>query len=192
MNAVDTNVLLYVHDHCDRDKQATAAALLDSWTDGVLLWQVACEYIAASRKLAPFGYSHAQTWRDIDDLHRVWTTIPPSWNVLERAASALILPGMWLLVLQIRPRDRRGWASSCRQGQPPTLSIRIPDRRRKRRRKPIGMQSGRSSRAAQSDACRSGAGCLSVTPTVTAHARPWPADSMDWYRWHDRFDRRPG
>lgn len=89
MNAVDTNVLLYVHDPRDRDKQATAAALLQSLTDGVLLWQVACEYIAASRKLEPFGYSRAQAWRDISDLRRVWTTILPSWSVLERAERLL-------------------------------------------------------------------------------------------------------
>src|SRR5919202_1540823 len=85
MNAVDTNVLLYVHDPRDRDKQATAAALLQSLTDGVLLSQVACEYIAASRKLEPLRYSRAQAWLDISDLHRVWTTILPGWSVLERA-----------------------------------------------------------------------------------------------------------
>jgi predicted nucleic acid-binding protein len=56
MNAVDTNVLLYVHDPRDATKQATAANLLQSLTDGVLLWQVTCEYLAASRKLVPFGY----------------------------------------------------------------------------------------------------------------------------------------
>lgn len=85
MNAVDTNILLYVHDPRDPGKQATATALLQSMTDGVLLWQVACEYIAASRRLEPFGYSRAQAWRDISDLRRVWTTILPSWSVLERA-----------------------------------------------------------------------------------------------------------
>jgi len=31
-------------------------------TDGALLWQVACEFVAASRKLAPFGFSHAQSY----------------------------------------------------------------------------------------------------------------------------------
>jgi predicted nucleic acid-binding protein len=89
MNAVDTNVLLYVHDPRDRDKQATAAALLQSLADGVLLWQVACEYIAASRKLEPFGYSRIQAWLDIHDLRRVWTTVLPSWGVLERAERLL-------------------------------------------------------------------------------------------------------
>lgn len=47
MNAVDTNVLIYVHDPRDREKQATADALVRSLIDGVLLWQVACEFIAA-------------------------------------------------------------------------------------------------------------------------------------------------
>src|SRR5919106_3764288 len=65
MNTVDTNVLIYVHDPRDRDKQATAAALLQSMTEGVLLWLVACEYLAASRKLEPFGYSRDQARQDI-------------------------------------------------------------------------------------------------------------------------------
>ena len=45
MNAVDTNVLLYVHDPRDVTKQVTASNLLQSLADGVLLWQVACEYL---------------------------------------------------------------------------------------------------------------------------------------------------
>lgn len=44
MNAVDTNVLIYVHDPRDPTKQETASFLLDSLTDLALLWQVACEY----------------------------------------------------------------------------------------------------------------------------------------------------
>jgi hypothetical protein len=56
MNAVDTNVLLYVHDPRDPAKQTLAASLVRSLTDAALLWQVACEYLAASRKLAAFGY----------------------------------------------------------------------------------------------------------------------------------------
>ena len=62
MNAVDTNVLLYVHDPRDVTKQVTASNLLQSLTDGVLLWQVACEYLAASRKLVPFGYNLTQAY----------------------------------------------------------------------------------------------------------------------------------
>ena len=85
MNAVDTNILFYVHDPRDPAKQATAASLVQSLTDGVLLWQVACEYLAASRKLEPLGYRRSQAWEDIRDLRRVWTTILPSWGVLDRA-----------------------------------------------------------------------------------------------------------
>jgi predicted nucleic acid-binding protein len=65
MNAVDTNVLLYVHDPRDVTKQVTAANLLQSLADGVLLWQVACEYLAASRKLVPFGYNLTQAYQDV-------------------------------------------------------------------------------------------------------------------------------
>jgi predicted nucleic acid-binding protein len=83
MNAVDTNILLYIHDPRDPTKQARAAALVRSLTDAVLLWQVACEYMAASRKLEPFGYSRAQAWQDIRDLRRVWTTLLPSWSLLD-------------------------------------------------------------------------------------------------------------
>ena len=53
MHAVDTNVLIYAHDPRDAAKQATAVSLMQSLTPGVLLWQVACEYLSASHKLEP-------------------------------------------------------------------------------------------------------------------------------------------
>jgi len=53
MNAVDTNVLIYAHDPRDAAKQATAVALIQSLTDAALLWQVACEYVAACPPLEP-------------------------------------------------------------------------------------------------------------------------------------------
>lgn len=85
MNAVDTNVLLYVHDPRDVTKQLTASNLLKSLSDGVLLWQVACEYLAASRKLVPSGYNLAQAYQDVRDLQRIWFTLLPSWSTLDRA-----------------------------------------------------------------------------------------------------------
>jgi hypothetical protein len=57
MNAVDTNVLFYAHDSRDPNKQKIAAELIASLNDGALLWQVACEYLWASRKLEAVGYS---------------------------------------------------------------------------------------------------------------------------------------
>jgi predicted nucleic acid-binding protein len=85
MNAVDTNVLIYVHDYRDSTKQATAKALVSSLPDAVLLRQVACEYIAASRKLEPLGYSREKAWQDIRKLRMLWTTQLPTWEILERA-----------------------------------------------------------------------------------------------------------
>jgi predicted nucleic acid-binding protein len=85
MNAVDTNILIYVHDPRDPIKQARAAQLVASLTDGVLVWQVACEFVAASRKLTAFGFTVAQAWREVRKLRSVWTTKLPSWRVAERA-----------------------------------------------------------------------------------------------------------
>lgn len=85
MNAVDTNILMYVNDLRDPGKQAIAASLVASLTDGVLIWQVACEYLAASRKLEPFGYDRAQAYQYIRDLQQVWYTVLPTWAVIDRA-----------------------------------------------------------------------------------------------------------
>jgi len=57
MNAVDTNVLFYAHDQRYPEKQRVASELIATVPDGALVWQVACEYLWASRKLEPFGYS---------------------------------------------------------------------------------------------------------------------------------------
>ena len=46
MNALDANVLLYAHDPRDPAKQDRAVEVIASLTDGVLLWHVACEYLA--------------------------------------------------------------------------------------------------------------------------------------------------
>ncbi|MEX0704886.1 MAG: PIN domain-containing protein [Planctomycetales bacterium] len=85
MNAVDTNVLLYARDQRDPAKQAVATEFIASLTDGVLVWQVACEYIAAGRKLEPYGFSREHALQDIQDLRRVWSTILPDWPALNRA-----------------------------------------------------------------------------------------------------------
>jgi predicted nucleic acid-binding protein len=85
MNAVDTNILVYVHDPRDPTKQAIAKALVQSLVDGALLWQVACEYIAVSRKLEPFGYSRVQAWRDLNRLRSAWQELIPTWPVMDRA-----------------------------------------------------------------------------------------------------------
>ena len=85
MNAVDTNVLIYAHDTRYPAKRTTAEALIQTLADGVLLWQVACEYIAASRKLTPLGFSSEKAWQDIYRLQKLWSTQLPTWAVFHRA-----------------------------------------------------------------------------------------------------------
>lgn len=85
MIAFDTNVLLYAHDPRDPRKQAIAIDLIQRERSAVLLWQVACEYLAASRKLANFGYMFVEACKDLEDLRLAWPLILPSWNVIERA-----------------------------------------------------------------------------------------------------------
>lgn len=89
MNAVDTNVLIYAQDPRDLTKRRQAVQLLNSLDDGVLLWQVACEYLWTSRKLAPFGFSAKEAWSDLAELRRTWQCASPSWQCLE-ASSAIM------------------------------------------------------------------------------------------------------
>jgi predicted nucleic acid-binding protein len=89
MNAVDTNILIYVHDPRDPRKQRIASELIVDLTDGLLVWQVVCEFLAASRKLAPFGYDFGQACDDVRNLMTQWTTALPSWRVLDRAVLLL-------------------------------------------------------------------------------------------------------
>ena len=89
MNAVDTDILIYAHDPRDSTKQAIASSLLASLSDGVLLWQVACEYLAASRKLEPFGYKSEQAWQDVEDMRDAWHTILPAWGTMDREKQLL-------------------------------------------------------------------------------------------------------
>ncbi|MCG3131167.1 MAG: hypothetical protein FLDDKLPJ_01944 [Phycisphaerae bacterium] len=86
MNAFDTNVLLYAHDPRNPSKQAIAAELIQRERSAVLLWQVACEYLSASRKLVPLGYRFADAQKDLDDLRLAWTLMLPTWSVVERAS----------------------------------------------------------------------------------------------------------
>ena len=87
MNAVDTNILIYARDPRDPTKQQRARAVTAHMSDGALLWQVACEFIAASRKLTVVGYTQAQAWRELEQLRGLWRLILPSENVFVRGES---------------------------------------------------------------------------------------------------------
>ncbi len=81
MNAVDTNVLIYAPDPRDAAKWHKARELSHNMPDGALLWQVGCEFSAASRKLTPIGYTHAQAWRELEQLRTRWKLTLPSEKV---------------------------------------------------------------------------------------------------------------
>jgi len=89
MNAIDTNILIYVHDPRDKKKQDIASQLVVNLPDGLLVWQTVCEFLAASRKLAALGYDFNQAAQDIRRLMAQWTTALPSWKVLDRAIALL-------------------------------------------------------------------------------------------------------
>ena len=67
MNAVDTNVLIYACDQADVRRQRLALDLITTTPDCVLLWQVACEFIAAGRKLNKQGFTSAHAWERLKE-----------------------------------------------------------------------------------------------------------------------------
>jgi predicted nucleic acid-binding protein len=62
MNVLDTDIWLYSHDTRDPHKQTCAQQLIATVQPLALPWQVGCEFVAASRKLAPVGFTEAQAW----------------------------------------------------------------------------------------------------------------------------------
>jgi predicted nucleic acid-binding protein len=82
MIALDTNVFVYACDEADPIRQKCALELIESTTDGVLLWQVACEFIAASRKLSRRGFTPAQAWQRLDEFLDIFPIALPTADVL--------------------------------------------------------------------------------------------------------------
>ena len=69
MNALDTNILVYAHDARDLRKQTIALQLIKTARPLALPWQVGCEFLAASRKLAAMTRDDA--WNALDDFRQV-------------------------------------------------------------------------------------------------------------------------
>lgn len=85
MDAVDTNVLVYAYDESSPAKRDRARELLKAIPDGVLLWQVACEFVAASRKLLGPAADLAPAWERLDEIRAVMRLVAPQAGVLDRA-----------------------------------------------------------------------------------------------------------
>lgn len=68
MNAIDTNIWIYRYDSRDPTKQQIAEQLITTVRPQILLWQVGCEFLAASRKLAGVGFTEDQAWAALADM----------------------------------------------------------------------------------------------------------------------------
>ncbi|MEZ6233658.1 MAG: PIN domain-containing protein [Phycisphaerales bacterium] len=84
MLAIDTNVLLYAYSDSDAAKRDRARTVLTASADGVLLWQVACEFVAAARKIAP-SVPRTQIWERLGEIRSAFPLVLPTPGVLERA-----------------------------------------------------------------------------------------------------------
>ena len=85
MTGFDTNVLIYACDKSDLARRTKAFNLVSATTDGILLWQVACEFIAASRKLMVQGFTPTDAWARLSEFLDVFPLVLPGPSVLERA-----------------------------------------------------------------------------------------------------------
>jgi predicted nucleic acid-binding protein len=84
MIARDTNILIYACDKADLKRQQVALDLVSNARDGVLLWQVACEFVAASRKLRSSGFTTVDAWERLADYMALFPLILPTAGALER------------------------------------------------------------------------------------------------------------
>jgi predicted nucleic acid-binding protein len=85
MIAVDTNVLIYACDRAEPRRQKIALDLITNASDGVLLWQVACEFVAASRKLSKQGFTPTDAWDRLSEFLDLLPLVLPTDGNLARA-----------------------------------------------------------------------------------------------------------
>ena len=78
MIAVDTTVLIYACDQSDPRRQKVALDLITNGQDGVLLWQVACEFLSASRKLGRQGFTSTHAWNRLGEFQDLLPLVLPS------------------------------------------------------------------------------------------------------------------
>src|SRR5258706_2275099 len=67
------------------EKRTRARELIAGTTDGVLVWQAACEFVAATRKLA--GFTPADAWDSLYDFLAVFPLVLPGAEALAIARS---------------------------------------------------------------------------------------------------------
>lgn len=77
MIAFDTNVLIYACDQSSPHRQTIALDLIAA-AEGVLLWQVACEFLSASRKLSKQGFTPTQAWNRLAEFRDLLPLVLPT------------------------------------------------------------------------------------------------------------------
>ena len=90
MNAIDTNVIVYLYDAAAPGKQARAQQLLDDLIlksqETVWMWQVAVEFLSCSRKAANKGViAGEQVPAEFRSLLNLFSLMIPTAQVIERA-----------------------------------------------------------------------------------------------------------
>jgi predicted nucleic acid-binding protein len=90
MTAIDTNVLVYACDSADEFKQSRALEVIGKTEDGILLWQVACEFIAASRKPSKQGFTAMHAWARLNEFRDLLPLVRPSAEVLFEDESCIL------------------------------------------------------------------------------------------------------
>jgi predicted nucleic acid-binding protein len=99
MNAVDTNVFVYLFDVDEPAKQVRARACIDSLVhasiETILLWQVACEFLGCLRRWQHTGkISEANADRNFRDVLGLFPLVLPSalqFDVSQRLMTAYSL-----------------------------------------------------------------------------------------------------
>jgi predicted nucleic acid-binding protein len=113
MIAVDTNILIFACDQTDLRRQKIALDLVTNPSDGVLLWQVACEFLSASRKLAKQGVTSTHAWNRLSEFRDLLPLVVPTDGILARAKELHIGRGAALWdALIIAVCVDAGWMSS--------------------------------------------------------------------------------
>jgi len=96
MIAVDANVLIYACDQADPRRQNIALDLITNTQDGVLLWQVACEFLSASRKLGKQGFTSTHAGDRLAELQDLLPLVLPTDANLVRAKALHLARGVSL------------------------------------------------------------------------------------------------
>ena len=88
MIALNTNVLLYACHRADPKRRQIALNLIANSRDGVLLWQAAREFVAASGKLTTQGFTVSNAWNRLADFLNLFPLVLPTSGVLARGSLA--------------------------------------------------------------------------------------------------------